>query len=67
MAILGLAGLGIAVVMKLVLERNAENDLQDCERQLEALAKQLKTSKDEQEQISNRSISAYIRFLGFKL
>ena len=46
-AILGLAGWGVAVIAKISMERSAARDLAQCEKQLELLGKQIEQAQQE--------------------
>ena len=52
--VLGGAGLAITIFVKLTMERRAEDELDDCERQLEQLAKQLTKACGERDQIDHQ-------------
>ncbi len=53
-ALLGLGGWGLAVAVKISLERSASRELEQCERQLDLLRTQLKEAREEREQLDTQ-------------
>ncbi len=53
-ALLGLGGWGLAIAVKVSLERNAARELEQCERQLELLHRQLREAREEREQLDEQ-------------
>ncbi len=51
-AILGLAGWGVAVVAKISMERSAARDLEQCENQLGLLTQQLQQTQSEMDELT---------------
>lgn len=53
-AILGFGGACVAVVVKILLERNAARELDECSEQLDRIRNQLKELKQEQEELDEK-------------
>lgn len=51
-AILGLAGWGVAVVAKISMERSAARDLEQCEKQLELVSSEIEQTQKEVEELA---------------
>ncbi|MCO6456357.1 MAG: AAA family ATPase, partial [Pirellulaceae bacterium] len=50
-AILGLGGLAVAVIMKMTLERSASRELDECQEQLEQLNKQYQQARQQRDEL----------------